>query len=150
MYLYEKVHCSTYSNARLFEKLVDATGHGDKEQYNSYGFKQPRSIEYEVGYWRKANAIHDWFVQNVQAGKDECIPHPVSVEQLEELRDTCNKVLADPSLARELLPPSSGFFFGSTEIDRRYMNELEDTVKIIDAALDNAEEHPQFEYCSSW
>jgi hypothetical protein len=59
-------------------------------------------------------------------------------------------VLADPSLARELLPPSSGFFFGSTEIDRRYMNELEDTVKIIDAALDNAEEHPQFEYCSSW
>ena len=26
----------------------------------------------EVGYWRKANAIHGWFVRNVQNGKDDC------------------------------------------------------------------------------
>ena len=30
------------------------------------------SISYPVGYWRKANAIHNWFVQNVQDGRDEC------------------------------------------------------------------------------
>ena len=28
-----------------------------------------RDVVYEAAYWRKANAIHNWFVQNVQNGK---------------------------------------------------------------------------------
>ena len=30
------------------------------------------------GYWRKANQIHKWFVDNVQGGIDDCRPYPVS------------------------------------------------------------------------
>lgn len=26
----------------------------------------------DAGYWRKANAIHRWFVDNVQHGDDDC------------------------------------------------------------------------------
>ena len=26
----------------------------------------------EVAYWRKFNALHNWFVQNCQDGVDEC------------------------------------------------------------------------------
>ena len=44
-------------------------------------------------YWRKANAIHQWFVEHVQNGEDDCGTYEVSVEQLQELRDTCMKVL---------------------------------------------------------
>lgn len=47
-----------------------------------------------VGYWRKANAIHKWFVENVQDGEDDCDYHDeVTKELLEDLRDTCANVL---------------------------------------------------------
>lgn len=47
----------------------------------------------EIGYWRKANAIHAWFVRVVQAGVDRCQVSPVSREQLSLLRTTCQEVL---------------------------------------------------------
>ena len=30
------------------------------------------SVSTTIGYWRKANAIHSWFVKNVQYGQDDC------------------------------------------------------------------------------
>lgn len=109
-----------------------------------------KEISVDVGYWRKANQIHNWFVENVQNGKDECIPHYVPNEKLEELRELCKQVLEDHSKAEELLPTGAGFFFGNTEYDEWYFKVLEDTVAIIDLCLnpDNAE--LEFEYCSSW
>jgi hypothetical protein len=52
----------------------------------------------EVGYWRKANAIHQWFVDNVQDGDDDCKEYYVSREQMQELLDIVNKVLAASEL----------------------------------------------------
>ena len=56
-------------------------------------------IEEEIGYWRKANQIHNWFVNNVQNGNDNCGTYYVGVEQLEELSENCKAVLADYGLA---------------------------------------------------
>ncbi len=50
-------------------------------------------IEEEVGYWRKANAIHNWFVENVQGGNDDCGSYYVDQEQMQELLDCVNLVL---------------------------------------------------------
>ena len=47
----------------------------------------------DVGYWRKANQIHNWFVHNVQGGEDDCGICEVSQSKLIELRDTCQKVI---------------------------------------------------------
>lgn len=47
------------------------------------------SLYEEVGYWRKANHIHNWFVENVQGGEDDCGYYEVTAEQLTELRDLC-------------------------------------------------------------
>lgn len=48
----------------------------------------------EIGYWRKANQIHKWFVDNVQDGVDDCdYHHEVTKEKLEKLLDTCKTVL---------------------------------------------------------
>ena len=55
-------------------------------------------ITSELGYWRKANQIHNWFVNNVQDGKDDCGCYPVSKEQIEELLDTCREVLGASEL----------------------------------------------------
>lgn len=50
-------------------------------------------IEIQTAYWRKANAIHKWFVDNVQGGDDNCRSYYVEPEQLRELRDLCRDVL---------------------------------------------------------
>lgn len=100
-----------------------------------------RQTNYEVGYWRKANQIHNWFMQNCAERDeydnpiDDCRPVEITVDKLEALLDTCKKVLADHSLAGSLLPTADGFFFGSTEYDDYYFGELEQTVEIIEPVL---------------
>jgi len=53
-----------------------------------------------LAYWRKANAIHHWFVENIQNGIDDCKPFPVSKEKLEELLHICEKVVANCKLVK--------------------------------------------------
>jgi len=108
-----------------------------------------KTITVEAGYWRKSNQIHNWFVANVQGGKDECQKAYVSREQLKELREVCQKVLDNNELAEKLLPTASGFFFGETEYDQWYFNDLEETIKIIDNALLMPDQW-DFNYRSSW
>ncbi len=57
----------------------------------------------EVGYWRKANAIHKWFVDNVQDEIDDCDRYEVTKEQLEELLETCIKVRDGSKLTKGLI-----------------------------------------------
>jgi len=106
-------------------------------------------IEVKVAQWRKENAIHQWFVSNCQNGEDDCRSTHVSREQLEELRDTCRKVLADNSLADELLPTSDGFFFGSTDYGEWYIAGLTYTADTIDRLFTMPDDW-DFEYSSSW
>jgi hypothetical protein len=101
-----------------------------------------RKTLYEVGYWRKANQIHNWFMENCAPRDydgdpvDDCRPIEVSVEQLEDLLKLCKRVLADHSLASTLLPTKSGFFFGTTEYDEYYFKDLEDTIEIIEPVIE--------------
>ena len=100
-------------------------------------------------YWRKANQIHRWFVQNVQNGEDDCGEYCVTREQLEELLQTCTQVLEKRDST--LLPPISGFFFGSTEIDEYYWKNIEFTVDKLNSILDNPKfKKYDFFYSSSW
>ena len=108
-----------------------------------------KEVQIEAGYWRKANQIHDWFVKNVQGGEDECRPHYVSREDLQTLKETCQEVLANRERAAELLPTASGFFFGGTDYDDWYFQDLEQTVRIIEDALELPSSW-EFEYRSSW
>ena len=113
--------------------------------------KRVKNIEVEVGYWRKANAVHNWFVQKCQEGVDECQKTWISTDNLKELLDTVNKVLADKQLAQELLPSASGFFFGSTEYDEWYFQDLEDTREFCESALALRESGDwDIYYQSSW
>lgn len=52
------------------------------------------TLSVTVAYWRKANHIHYWFVQNVQDGRDECQKSYVSREKLRELLNLCRQVLS--------------------------------------------------------
>ena len=129
-----------------------------EEQYNVEVTKggepvkiDPKRVTYvieEVGYWRKQNQIHQWFVENVQYGEDNCAEYCVSKGQLEDLLEICKKILNDNSLAEELLPTASGFFFGGTEYDEWYFDGIENTIEILEGVLSDTT--ADYYYSSSW
>jgi hypothetical protein len=86
--------------------------------------------------WCKANAIHKWFVDNVQDGVDDCREYKVTKEHLIQLQNKCNEVLDNPNLAKELLPTQSGSFFGETVYEDGYYVSLDYTLQIIDEILE--------------
>jgi hypothetical protein len=104
----------------------------------------------ELGYWRKVNAVHDWFVRNVQNGRDECQMSYVPIAKAQELYDTCVAILTDKSKASKLLPTASGFFFGSTDYDEWYYEGVENTAEIMYNALNDLGENEFIMYQSSW
>ena len=110
------------------------------------------SVSIQVGYWRKVNAIHNWFIQELADGEDNCQPIYVPRSSLIDLKILCNEVLADGSKERahELLPTGSGFFFGSTEYDEWYFHGIENTVKIVSKLIEDVPEGWAFEYQASW
>jgi hypothetical protein len=128
----------------------------------------------------------------VQSGEDDCGEYAVSLEQLKELRDLCEKVLktaklkddtinngwtyqggqkvaitepgkviTNPEAIEALLPTQAGFFFGGTDYDEWYLNDVKETVDQIERILGWAAGHmrgePGQQYCpvsftyqSSW
>lgn len=178
------------SGDELDTSLYDWCGRSEDELPNNdviYHYKQiydeRNSLCDEVGYWRKANAIHNWFVEHVQDGIDDCRYHnEVTKELLEELLDTCIKVyesctmiigqvnngesyingewvpnvevgktVIDSSLAEELLPTCSGFFFGSTDYNEWYVENIRNTIEIINEVLETTDfDTEMIAYCSSW
>ena len=100
-WLKEKKEGSEYANCTLKEWCsVDESELPSKDviefykpfySTNKYGYGH---IMEEVGYWRKANQIHNFFVENVQDGEDDCSYHnECTKEILEDLLDKCYKVL---------------------------------------------------------
>jgi len=150
MYLSAKKYMSKYfdpSDSGKIASINELFGiDGDEE--NDYGAQE---VTFKVAYWRKANAIHQWFVDNVQDGVDECQEAHVPREKLQELMELCEKIIADPKQAIELMPTRSGFFFGSTEYDEWYMGDIQHTAERIRKILDEpAFEKSQFYYQASW
>lgn len=168
-------------------EYIDFYANFYKKQYSEwdtekqYGFAK---IKEEIGYWRKANQIHNWFVEHVQDGEDDCCYHnEVTKEILEELLDTCEKVLAscelipakikngytfdasgnrvydytdglivkDSSIAEKLLPSCEGFFFGGTDYNEYYVDDIKNTIDIITRTLETTDfEKEMIYYVSSW
>ncbi len=132
----------------------------DEESYESWKSRQ-------LAYWRKANHIHRWFVENIQDNRDDCGEYLVPKDKLVELRDICDEIMGSvklvPSgktckiydwelkkevdvpemivdnedLCDDLLPTQSGFFFGGTSYDEWYLDDVKYTRDKINELLDN-------------
>lgn len=111
------------------------------------------TLNVSVAYWRKANQIHRWFIDNhAPEGVDDCRPFGVSRDDLLELVSLCKQVRDDNSKAGELLPVSEGgFFFGSYEYDEWYFKDVENTIEQLELILNNPKFMDyDFFYQASW
>ena len=134
-------YCSEYHQDKGSDLILEYPKDITEFIPNLTDLRISRQTNYEVGYWRKANQIHNWFMQNCARRDewdnpiDDCSPIEITVDKLEKLLDDCKKVLADHSLAKELLPTVDGFFFGSTAYDDYYLGQIEQTIEIIEPVL---------------
>lgn len=144
---------SKEESKELFNKLADTLGVKDVICESSPAI----TVDFTVMYWRKANQIHNWFVNTVQDGEDNCARYYVSRENLKQLVELCKQVLnyqdrgdAD-KMAQSALPPSAGFFFGSTSVDDWYWEDVKKTATELQQILDNPKLNGyEFYYQSSW
>ena len=59
--------------------------------------------------------------------------------------------IANPAVAQEYLPTTSGFFFGSTDYDQWYMRDVEYTIEVLEKVLKETDfEKQMVAYSSSW
>ncbi len=130
-------------------------------------------VQTDAGYWRKANQIHNWFVEHTQDGVDECQYTLVPVEKLEQLQLTIRQALGGVKMPPNddtkfnsynwtpsnkvrdrlngLMPSTAGFFFGSTDYDKYYLWDLKETREILRKVLSKASKtNWEFIYHSSW
>jgi len=147
MYLRAKRYVSNFDfrpdDKELNQKIRESLG------LNHLNDSDGLEVSVTVGYWRKANQVHQWFVDNVQAGEDDCKSYWVQKSKMKELLDLCKEVLETKNA--DLLPPQSGFFFGSTEVDEWYWEDIQHTIRLIESVLnDESLKEYDFEYQSSW
>lgn len=143
MFLYAKKYVDNYNPKykELSAKIKEVMGL-PADSGNTY-------VEAEVCYWRKANQIHKWFVDNVQDGNDNCGEYYVTRDDIEKLILACDTAWTNHDSS--ILPPSSGFFFGTTEVDEWYWNEIQDTSKRLRAILEDPMlQDASLYYQSSW
>lgn len=165
--------------AAIFDDVLSRIGLGEFEDFHArYPEGNSLTVSVVVAYWRKANAVHRWFVEHVQGGTDDCKPYYVRRERLAELRDICVTILGtvdkgepviektvlgeeyrtypnatlDVEVAKEALGTQSGFFFGSTKYDETYIEDLEYTVAQLTTILEDPRLDDEFDftYRSSW
>jgi hypothetical protein len=128
-----------------FDALVKLTGMKPTDASPTF------YVSATVAYWRKCNQIHKWFTDTLADGRDECQEVYVTRENLETLLDLCKQVKIAHSLAPELLPTESGFFFGSTDYDQYYMEDIDWTIEQLSAILKNPVYNDcDFKYQASW
>jgi hypothetical protein len=91
-------------------------------------------IAYQIGSVINAVEIHQWFVDNVQGGADNCAIYTVDRGDLRDLRNKCDSIIE---------ASETSCFTAS------YIQQFHDIVSIIDHAL-NLPDNWAIEYRAIW
>lgn len=156
MYLHKRVDGKVYdfskqypdsSATRVVVKTAITFGDGDVKEIEHVIDNPDFDVEILLpfAYWRKANAIHKWILDYTKK-EDNCQRIWLSGKALLRLVDLCKQVLADHSKAPDLLPTCSGFFFGGTDYDEWYFDDLQRTCDM----LQDVKSDEEFIYQASW
>jgi hypothetical protein len=82
---------------------------------------------------------------------DNCEEYFVSRDNLRDLLHECRQVIAKPDHSSEILPTVEGCFFGSTDYDEFYFQDIKETAEMLEKVLEEEPENQcDFYYRSSW
>lgn len=133
-----------YPDKETFQKLAEPVENKD------FGF-----------YWRKANHIHAYFVNNVQDGVDDQEAYEVTEETLLDLKSKLETAISlyestdlsdadkEDSL-NQTLPCQEGFFFGGTAYDEYYHEDNKSTLEYVNLVLDEMDFEKYMLFYSCW
>lgn len=153
MYLKQRKYISAYKNRSHATKMSITTdiefddGTTETQTFKAKTTDMGISLDIPVCYWRKVNAVHKWFLDATEQEEDNCQDIDIQGSKILELVDLCKQVLDDHSKASELLPTQDGFFFGSTEYDDYYFDDIQYT---YDSLKDNIDPEEWYVYRASW
>lgn len=145
MYLHRDVYVNTKSGDKVVVKDAD---NKIKKKITIHRDLPGVHIREPLAYWRKANAIHRYFLECAGA-EDNGNEVWLYGHHLKLLKEICQEVLNNHDLAAEKLPTKEGFFFGSTEYDDYYFEQLERTIELIDD-IDELSDYDAIVYTPSW
>ena len=179
MYLSKKTYVKRWSHQEKKDQFTVTIKRGTKK-FTGINPERVSYIVEEIAYWRKANQIHGWIVNNGDEITED-VKYNLDSEKIQELVETCKKVLEILNTSTkstkqvvggwrngedymvdvevydraeeimELLPPTQGFFFGSDNIDDWYKEQIEHTIKVLEEELStNTDSYPEYEYYASW
>lgn len=178
MYLYKKHYVQNWEHQTPEERHNISIKKGDNVREDI----KPERIAYiteQVGYWRKFNALHNWFIDECNEGEDKYREIYVSSDKLFELLNTLKDVIkiikkskkkkvsvqtgwnSDGNTYSEIdvydceeeleqiFPTRSGFFFGSTEYGDWYKSNVEKTIELLKNELVDVDKYDYY-YQASW
>lgn len=111
---------------------------------------------YQIGYWRKFNALHGFIVEHYAEGVDECQKIYLSKDDIEEILKKLKIIKKVPSSALKIMPPTSGCCFGSKDIDEWFIKDVEYSVELFEDVLEMLEKNDkrknyyEIYYQASW
>ena len=164
MYFSRRTYVSSFKNTR------DSEGNWGVRDVNNMELKfddadlshinlqNVRYIEEIFGEFRKFNALHSYVVDNFGGGEDKCQVIYLDIDNLIQIHEMLSLVqeslsIGDKVIAGQTLPPKEGFFFGSTEIDKWYEEDVKEAVEVFGKII---EEHSivghnaSYSYQASW
>lgn len=124
-------------------------------KHADYNFLSKETF-YQIGYWRKFNALHGFIVEHYADGEDNCRKIYLSKDNIKEILNTLKEVKANPNSAMDIMPPTSGFFFGSQDIDEWFIKDVEYSVELFEDVLEMLEKNDkrknyyEIYYQASW
>ena len=101
-------------------------------------------------YYRKVNFLVQFVQSKMDHQMEDCEHVPLTIEQLTDLQDKCKKVLDDHSKANDLLPTCSGFFFGGTNYDEYYFQEVQQVYDDVSELLGEMKEGETATFWAWW
>lgn len=106
----------------------------------------------EVAYYRKYNFLIPAMEKILETRIENNKFYNVDKEDIEKLKNRCKLVMENHDYAKELLPTTDGFFFGSTEYDEYYFDDVEHVYNDCNKILENMSktDEPDFVFYANW
>ena len=129
-YLYESKSGYLLKNGKISNKFKSY-------REDKFGIGNHIEIKTTVLYLRKANEIHNWFVENVQNGNDDCGEYEVSYENLHRLYDTCKKIIDVVDGTKMFIPKKYLNKAWYKDMEKEFTFDSKNLKKMVDCGLWN-------------